>query len=123
MTVRGRCPSVPDVISYVAEDFGVQLTSVEAIDAGVDRAAQNLRGRTASAAYAIKWTSGGSTAGLVVPDALARRGVRAVAAPISTRDGRLWSEREGRRLSVVPWVGDRRGIDGGLDAGQWRAFG
>jgi spectinomycin phosphotransferase len=112
-----------DLISYVAEDFGIELTSVEAIGGGVDRAAQNLRGRTATASYAVKWSSGGSAAGLVVADALAARGARAVVAPIRTRDGRLWSQREGRRLSVAPWVGDRQGIDGGLDAGQWRALG
>ena len=47
----------------------------------------------------------------------------AVAAPLRTRDGRLWSERDGRRLSVVPWVGDRNGLDGGLSEAQWREFG
>lgn len=111
------------IISYVAEDFGIRLTSVEAVDGGVDRAARNLRGRDSTAQYAVKWSSGGSVAGLVVPDALARRGVRGVAAPVAARDGRLWSEREGRRLSVVPWVGRRRGIEGGLDADQWRELG
>ncbi|WP_157740272.1 phosphotransferase enzyme family protein [Micromonospora auratinigra] len=111
------------MIDHVAEDFGIHLTSVEAIDGGVDRAAQNLRGRTESTSYAIKWSAGGSAAGLVVPSALAERGVRAVAAPVRTRDGRLWSERGGRRLSVTPWVGDRNGLDGGLDEAQWREFG
>ncbi|GGQ85353.1 phosphotransferase enzyme family protein [Couchioplanes azureus] len=111
------------MIDYVAADFGIRLVSVEAIDGGVDRAAQNMRGRTATAAYAIKWSAGGTAAGLVVPSALADRGLRAVAAPVRTRDGRLWSERDGRRLSVVPWVGDRSGLDGGLDEAQWREFG
>jgi spectinomycin phosphotransferase len=111
------------VIDYVAEDFGIRLASVEAIEGGVDRAAQNFRGVAGTAAYAIKWSAGGSAAGLVVPAALADRGVPGVATPVRTRDGRLWSEREGRRLSVVPWVGDRIGLDGGLDAAQWRAFG
>ncbi|NUP49723.1 MAG: aminoglycoside phosphotransferase family protein [Catenulispora sp.] len=112
-----------DVITYVAEDFGIRLTAVDTVDGGVDRAARNFRGRAAGRTYAIKWSSGGSAAGLVVPAALAERGARAVAAPLRTLDGRLWSEREGRRLSVVPWVGERQGVDGGLDAGQWRAFG
>ena len=111
------------VIDHVAEDFGIQLTSAKAINGGVDREAQNYFGRTATAGYAIKWSAGGTAAGLVVPSALADRGLRAVAAPIRTRDGRLWSERDGRRLSVVPWVGDRSGLDGGLDDVQWREFG
>ncbi|MBO3744365.1 phosphotransferase enzyme family protein [Actinoplanes flavus] len=111
------------MIDYVAADFDVHLISTETNSGGVDRAAQNILGRTATAAYAIKWSAGGTGAGLVVPSALADQGVRAVAAPVRTRDGRLWSERDGRRLSVVPWVGDRQGLDGGLDEQQWREFG
>lgn len=113
-----------DVRTYVAEDFGIELTSLEPIDTGVDRAALNHRGRADdSSTYAVKWSSGGSVAGLAVPSALAARGVPEVAAPLRTLDGRLYAEREGRRLSVVPWVGERQGIDGGLDEEQWRAFG
>ena len=111
------------VIDHVAEDFGIHLTAVEVINGGVDRAAQNFLGRTEAAAYAIKWSAGGSAAGLVVPSALADRGSRAVAAPVRTRNGRLCSERDGRRLSVTPWVGDRNGLDGGLGEAQWREFG
>lgn len=111
------------VIDHVAEDFGIHLTTVEVINGGVDRAAQNFLGRTETAAYAIKWSAGGSAAGLVVPRALADRGLRAVAAPVRTRDGRLCAKRDGRRLSVTPWVGDRNGLDGGLDEAQWREFG
>lgn len=111
------------VISYVAEDFGIHLTSVEPVDASVDRAARTFRGQGATAAYAVKWSSGGSVAGLLLPSILAGRGLEAVAAPVPAQDGRLWSERDGRRLSVAPWVGERQGTQGGLDAGQWRAFG
>lgn len=111
------------MIEYVAEDFDIHLTSVEPLGGGVDRLAQNFRGRAGDCAYAIKWSSGGTTAGLVVPGMLADRGAAGVAAPMHTRDGRLCSQRDGRRLSVVPWVGERRAIDGGMDAAQWRAFG
>ncbi|MEV6801330.1 phosphotransferase [Micromonospora rifamycinica] len=111
------------MLVHVAEDFGIHLTAVEVINGGVDRAAQDFLGRTETTAYAIKWSAGGSAAGLVVPSALADRGVRAVSAPVRTRDGRLYSERDGRRLSVTPWVGDRNGLDGGLDEAQCREFG
>ena len=111
------------MIEFLATDFDIHLDSVERLGGGVDRLAQNFRGCAGSRAYAIKWSAGGTTAGLVVPCTMADRGVNGVAAPMRTRDGRLWSERDGRRLSVVPWVGERRAIDGGMDAAQWRAFG
>jgi spectinomycin phosphotransferase len=112
------------VLTYVAEDFAIHLTSADPVDGGVDRAAQNFRARTADGTtYAVKWSSGGSAAGLVVPHSLSVHGTRGLAAPVPTSDGRLWSERDGRRLSVTPWVGERVGIDGGLDAAQWRALG
>ncbi|WP_405021728.1 aminoglycoside phosphotransferase family protein (plasmid) [Kitasatospora sp. NBC_00070] len=112
-----------DVILYVAEDFGIDLTALDPVEAGADRAAQTFRGRSDDAAYAVKWSSGGSAAGLMLPSRLADHGARSVAAPVRTRDGHLWAIREGRRLSVTPWVGDRKGIDDGLRAGQWRALG
>ncbi len=121
--------AVADVLAYLTEDFDLELTSAVPIDGGVDRTARSFRGYAADAAdassrgYAIKWSSGGSVAGLVLPDALAAGAVDGVAAPLRTRGGQLYAEREGRRLSVAPWVGERRGIDGGLDAEQWRAFG
>ena len=111
------------VAAYVAEDFGLHPTVVEAVGGGVDRAAQTFLLRTPAAAYAVKWSGGGTVAGLVVPGALADRGLRAVVAPLRTRDGRLFAERDGRRLSVAPWVGDRGGLDGGLDETQWYEFG
>ena len=113
-----------DLRRYVAEDFGIELMSLEPIDAGIDRAALNFRGRAdGGSTYAVKWSSGGSVAGLAVPGALAAREVAEVAAPVRTLDGQVYTEREGRRLSLVPWVGERQGIDGGLDEEQWRAFG
>lgn len=126
-------PVLEYLITCLAEDFGLELTRLEPIDGGVDRAARNFRGHVGDTAYAVKWSSGGSVAGLAVPDALATRGEAGVAAPVRTREGNLYSERpdhrsegpepEGLRLSVTPWVGDRPGIDGGLDAEQWRGLG
>ena len=46
-----------------------------------------------------------------------------VPAPVRTRSGLLWSEREGRRLSVVPWIAGERAADTGLTLEQWVAYG
>jgi spectinomycin phosphotransferase len=60
---------------------------------------------------------------LVVSAHLAERGVLGVAGPVPTRDGRLWSEREGRRLSVVPWVSHDRALGCGMTAQHWTSYG
>lgn len=76
---------MPSVLSHLEEDFGIEFTSVEPVNGGVDWAAQNFLGHSPTRRYAIKWSSCGSVAGLVVPNALAASGVRAVTAPVPTR--------------------------------------
>jgi len=90
---------------------------------GADARAQLFRGETPDGpAYAVK-TSTGPQPGLAVADVLARRGVPGVPGPVRTRDGSLAARHATHLLSVVPWVGDRRGLDHGLDLHQWHALG
>ncbi|MGC5022581.1 phosphotransferase [Micromonospora sp. DT47] len=112
------------VADRVGEDFGIDLVSVEPVDLGADEAAELWCGGTADGArWAVKLSGGGTPAGLVASAWLAGRGVPGIAAPMTTRDGALWAGRDGRRLSVVPWVSDRRALDGGMAAAHWRAYG
>ena len=74
---------------------------------------------TGGSAYAVKLTGGGTPAGLILAAAF---GVPGVPAPVSARDGGLWSTRDGKRLSLVPWISSERGLDG-MTATQWTAFG
>jgi hypothetical protein len=60
---------------------------------------------------------------LVVSAHLAQHGVQRVVGPVPTRYARLWSEREGRRLSVVPWVSDDRALAGEMSAEHWGSYG
>ena len=121
-----------DVAEILAVEFGLTVRAIEANDEGIDRAAQRFRvyadGPLSDPRwYAVKWTSGGSVAGLLAPAALADSGVDGVAGPLRARDGRPWTDQpatvEPRRFSVVPWVGDHQAIEGGLNHPQWRAFG
>jgi spectinomycin phosphotransferase len=109
---------------WVRHDFGIELTSVDGVDHGGDHAADLWRATaTDGRRYAVKMSGGGTPAGLVVSAHLAEQGVPGVVRPVPTRDGSLWSERAGRRLSVAPWVSDDRALGGGLDASHWVSFG
>lgn len=108
----------------VQEAFGITLSSLEPVAHGADEAAQVWRGTDENGAvYAVKLTSGGSSAGLTVPGELHRLGVSGVPAPLLTRDGHRWVDLDGKRLSVVPWVSDRRALDGPMTDEHWRAYG
>jgi spectinomycin phosphotransferase len=108
------------IVDWVRADFGLDLVALDEIHHGADVAARVWRGVDASgSAYAIKHTSGGTVAGLTVSDALRRPGI---VAPLRSRDGLLWTDHDGARLSVLPWISDRHGR-GGLTQAQWRQFG
>ncbi|MDP9443337.1 MAG: phosphotransferase [Actinomycetota bacterium] len=112
------------VRAWVQEDFGVDLTGVERVRLGADEAAVLWRGASRSGTtYAVKLSGGGSPAGLLVPADLAQQGVPGVVAPIPTPTGRLWTERAGRRLFVVPWLSGARALDGGMGAQHWVSLG
>lgn len=112
------------LLAWVREDFGVELTAVEPVEHGADAAAEVRRGIASDGArYAVKWSGGGTPVALLVAARLAERGVPGVLAPAPTRTGRLWSERDGRRLSLVPWAPGAGALDGGMTAGRWRRYG
>jgi spectinomycin phosphotransferase len=116
-------PDGPVLMSWVREDFGLDLVAVDRVLSGADASATMWRGSAADGrAYALKLTGGGTHAGLVASAHLARHGVAGVPAPLPAATGRVWSDRAGRRLSVVPWVSDRDGI-GAMTPAHWAAFG
>ncbi len=108
---------------WIGTDFGIAFSEVTPVGHGADAAAAVWMVRAGDARYAVKWSGGGSAAGLLLPDRLASLGVDGVPAPVRALDGGLWSERDGRRLSLQPWVSEVRAVDAGLTPGQWTAFG
>jgi len=110
--------------AWVREDFGLDLITIDATGYGADVAAELWRGTCVDeTAYAVKLSGAGSPAGLVVSAHLAQHGVRGAVGPVPTRNGRLWSQRAGRRLSVVPWVSDDRALSGVMGAEHWVSYG
>ncbi len=109
---------------WVAEDFGLDLTAFDEVDRGADENARLWRAvDAAGASYAIKLSGGGTGAGLIVSAHLAARGVHGIPAPVAARDGGVFSDRDGRRLSVVPWISGTSGFDAELSPAQWTAYG
>ncbi|MCO1596885.1 aminoglycoside phosphotransferase family protein [Micromonospora sp. RHAY321] len=112
------------VATWVQADFGIELTTMDEVTHGADQHARLWRAGTADGSrYAVKVSGGGTPAGLVVAAHLAEQKVPGIPAPLRTHDGRLCGDREGRRLSVVPWVSHRRALDGPMTGAHWRAYG
>jgi spectinomycin phosphotransferase len=112
LVVPGRAPA-----RWVREDFGVQLSSIDRVGHGADTAAEVWRGIAVDGSqYAVNWSGGGTDAGPLVTAHLAAIGVPGILGPTKTRSAQLWSERGGRRLSLVPWISADRAPDGGLTA-------
>ncbi|MEV4658588.1 aminoglycoside phosphotransferase family protein [Micromonospora sp. NPDC049301] len=112
------------VTGWIRTEFGLDLARLDEVTHGADQRARLWLAHTADGTrYAVKLSGGGTPAGLVVTAHLAGQGVPGIPAPLRTRDGRLYGDREGHRLSVVPWVSDQRALDGPMTDAHWRAYG
>jgi spectinomycin phosphotransferase len=107
---------------WLADDFGLDVRELAQVHEGADVAAEVWRA-SGDVSYAVKWSGGGTDAGPRATAYLASKGVRGVPEPVRTLTGDLWSEREGRRLSVVPWITGERASDTGFTLEQWTSYG
>src|SRR6476659_9615519 len=106
------------------KNFRIKLLHMSAVLHGADHSAQVRRADARDGrSFAVKLTSAGSVAGLVAPHLLAGAGSAGIPAMSVARDGRIWSERDGRRLSVAAWVDGPLAADVDLTAAQWQALG
>lgn len=109
---------------WIQDDFGFDLSIVEELTVGTDRDARSWRAVDDDGErFAVKLSTGGTAAGLLVPACLARLSVPGVVAPVPTLDGTVWGRHGGARLSVVPWVGEQRALDGTMTGAHWTALG
>ena len=123
MTLRSA-PASDALRVWIQQDFGVAVTTLTAVEHGADADAQLWRGFDADgASYAVKLSGAGTPAGLIVSAHLAGHGVAGVTRPLMSRKRQPWSEREHRRLTVVPWVSEARALEGEMSAAHWTSFG
>jgi spectinomycin phosphotransferase len=61
--------------------------------------------------------------GLIVPWALAERGIRNVLAPLQTRSGELWCSCDEWSLVLYPFIAGKNAMAVGMGDDQWREFG
>ncbi|MET8230582.1 phosphotransferase [Micromonospora sp. NPDC005298] len=114
----------PEVAGWVRADFGLDVATLDEVTHGADQDARLWRALAGDGTrYAVKLSGGGTPAGLTVTAYLAERRVPGITAPLRTRDGRLWADRDGRRLTVVPWVSDNRALGGPMTGAHWRSYG
>jgi spectinomycin phosphotransferase len=113
-----------EIRRWIRADFDVELASMEPVGLGSDTAAMLWRGFARDGTvYAIKWTTGGSTAGYAISSHLAGLGIGGIVAPAHTVDGRPWSQRGGRPLVVTPWLSGDRAVEHRMDQQQWTSYG
>jgi spectinomycin phosphotransferase len=113
-----------ELVAWLEADFDLRVVEAVLAEGGVDCAATLWRVRAVTGRHlAVKWTSGGTVAGLAVARALAHAGIEGTVAPLPARDGRSWSDRGGRRLVVLPWVNAPVALDADLEERHWVAFG
>ncbi|WP_067964801.1 phosphotransferase enzyme family protein [Nocardiopsis trehalosi] len=117
-------PDERRISGWLRDDFGLDVRHVVPVGGGADVRAAVFRATTVDGAdLAVKWTTGGSPAGLAVPAFLAASGIEGAPAPVPTRAGGWWSEREGARLSAVRWVAGTPALDAPLGPAHWTAYG
>ena len=61
--------------------------------------------------------------GLLIPWALAKRGIRNVLAPLPTRSSELWCSCAGSSLVLYPFIAGENAMIAGMNDEQWREFG
>ncbi|GAA1606887.1 hypothetical protein GCM10009789_71510 [Kribbella sancticallisti] len=110
---------------WIRDDFGLDVIELTRIDHGADAAATVWQARTATEPrqYAVKWSGGGTGAALQTTAYLAANNIPGVPSPVTTTTGELWSEHEGKRLSLTPWIPGTRAAASGLTTDQWTSYG
>jgi len=109
---------------WLYEDFGLDVVELSPVGHGADLAAQVWRARTATNAYAVKWSGAGTNTGHQVAAYLGDCGLRGVPEVVRTVEGGLWTfHGKKKRLTVTPWIDGRRAAEGGLSLEQWAEYG
>jgi spectinomycin phosphotransferase len=113
------------LLAAVREQYGLPVTELTFLPLGHDPAAWVYRAVTADATalfLKVRLRVENQPA-LLVPFALHEQGIEQVVAPLATASGTLHGTAAGYAFIVYPFVAGRAGLDGGMTAEQWQAYG
>ena len=120
-------PDIQDasIIAAVGDVFGLEITQVTFLPLGADfSAAVYWAVAAGGVAYFLKLRQGNfDEVAVAVPRFLQTYGLAAVMAPIPTTGGQLWTELDGFKLILYPFVEGHDGRDVELSERQWRDLG
>ncbi|WP_165956744.1 phosphotransferase enzyme family protein [Kribbella antibiotica] len=109
---------------WLYDDFGLDVVELSPVGFGADLAAQVWKARTATNAYAVKWSGAGSNTGHQVAAYLGDCGLPGVPEVVRTVEGGLWTfHGKKKRLTVAPWIDGARAAEVGLTVEQWHQYG
>jgi len=120
-------PDIEDalIVAAVGDGFGLKIAQVMFLPLGADFDTAVYRAVAADGtAYFLKLRRGNfDEVAVAIPRFLQTQGIAAVMAPIPTRGGRLWTELDGLKLILYPFVEGHDGIHAELSERQWRDLG
>ncbi|ASR35614.1 hypothetical protein BAY61_12090 [Prauserella marina] len=113
--------------TLLAEHYDLDITDstgLVPVEGGADLAATlwtatDSRGQR----FAVKWSGGGSAAGLVLPAALSEALPGSTAKPVPSRTGALWIDTGDMRLSIMEWIAGTSALEAPLGRETWEAQG
>ncbi len=113
------------IIACLRTHYGLNVAALTFLPIGADRHTAVYRADTAtSTPYFVKLRSGDfDDTTLQVPKLLADQGVQYVIAPFITQTHQLWTELEGFKLAVFPFIEGRNGYEMKLGDAHWIGFG
>lgn len=113
------------LLAALVDQYGLAATDLLFLPLGHDASAWVYRAQIADGStYFVKLRIAVTNpAALLVPRYLHDHGVEQVVAPVPTRTGSLWVAAGAYALIVYPFVAGVTGMDQGLTADQWRAYG
>lgn len=113
------------LVATLTTDYGLRISRLTFLPLGHDAGAWVYRAdkEDGEQLFAKVRTAMANEAALAVPHHLVSLGVDGVVAPLTTRDGRLWTTTGRYALIVYPFVSGATAMDGEMNDAQWKEYG
>ncbi len=121
-----RKPAVPvdSIGAWIAENYGLKISTVEPLNLGYDPAASVYKLETRNQPYFLKIHSTEiNPTSLTIPHLLQKNGIKNIIAPLETKTSQLWSPIGEFSAVLYPFVTGDSAMEVGLTSEQWLEFG